>query len=131
MSLSEFFANYLAPTRTVYTMWIIMAVLVLFSWICTRELKDVPGPLQNIAEMAVGSLMNFFEEILGPKRARQYFPILATFFVFIVVCNYSGLLPGAGEYFTVPTSVLAVTAALAVIAFFTSCIHCFFQCFHN
>lgn len=100
-------------------MWVIMAVLVLFSYICTRRMKDVPGPLQNIAELAVGSLLNFFQEILGPQRTRQYFPILATFFVFIVVCNYSGLLPGAGEYFTVPTSVLAVTAALAVIAFFT------------
>lgn len=117
--MSEFFKNFLAPTNTVYTMWIIIAVLAIFSFICTRKFRDVPGPLQNVAEMAVGSLLNFFEEVLGPKRTRQYLPVLATFFVFIVVCNYCGLLPGAGEYFTVPTSVLAVTAALAVIAFFT------------
>lgn len=117
--MSEIWSKYLAPTETVYSMWGIMLVIVLFAVISTRKMKDVPGVMQNMAEMAVGGLLGFFEEILGPKRARQYFPMLATFFIFIVVCNYCGLLPGAGEYFTIPTSVLAVTAALAVIAFFT------------
>mgnify|MGYP004502686889 FL=1 len=117
--MSEIWSNYLAPTKTVYSMWGIMAVIVLFAIISTRKMRDVPGVLQSTAEMAVGGLFGFFEEILGPKRTRQYFPMLATFFVFIVVCNYCSLLPGAGEYFTIPTSVLAVTAALAVIAFFT------------
>lgn len=117
--MSEIWSNYLAPTKTVYSMWGIMAVIVLFAIVSTRKMKDVPGVLQSTAEMAVGGLFGFFEEILGPKRTRQYFPMLATFFIFIVVCNYCSLLPGAGEYFTIPTSVLAVTAALAVIAFFT------------
>jgi len=117
--LTEFFEKFLAPTNTVYTMWAIIAVLAIFSFICTRKMKEVPNTLQNIGEMAVGALFNFYAEVLGEKRTRQYFPILATFFVFIIVCNYCGLLPGAGEYFTVPTSVLAITAALAVIAFFT------------
>ncbi len=117
--MAELWENYLKPTQTVYTMWVIMAVLVIFSIIATRKMKDKPGILQNIAEMAVGKLFGFFEGILGKERTREYFPVLATFFVLIIVCNYSGLLPGAGEIFTVPTSVLAVTAALAVIAFFT------------
>lgn len=117
--MAEFWNNFLKPTQTVYTMWVIMAVLVIFSIIATRKMKDKPGILQNIAEMAVGKLFGFFEGILGKERAREYFPIFATFFILIIVCNYSGLLPGAGELFTVPTSVLAVTAALAVIAFFT------------
>lgn len=115
--MSEFFQNYLAPTKTVYSMWIIMAVLVLVSILCTRNLKTVPGPLQNIAEMAVSGLQSFYEGVLGREKTRKYFPILATFFVFIIVCNYCGLLPGAGELFTVPTSILAVTSALAVISF--------------
>lgn len=117
--MAEFWNNYLKPTQTVYTMWVIMAVLVIFSIIATRKMKDKPGVLQNIAEMAVGKLFGFFEGILGRERAREYFPVFATFFILIIVCNYSGLLPGAGEIFTVPTSILAVTAALAVIAFFT------------
>lgn len=98
-------------------MWIIMAVIVVFSFICTRKLKEIPGPLQNIAEMAVSGLLGFFGGVLGEKKTREYFPMLATFFILIIVCNYCGLLPGAGELFTVPTSVLAITAALSTISF--------------
>ncbi len=115
--MAEFFNNFLKPTQTIYSMWVIMAVIVLFCIVATRNMKTVPGPLQNVAEMAVSSLMGLFGGILGEKKTRQYFPMLATFFILIIVCNYCGLVPGSGELFTVPTSVLAVTAALAVIAF--------------
>ena len=105
------------PTKTIYSMWVIMAVILLFSIIATRKMKDVPGLLQNIAEMAVGGLLNFFAGVLGEKKARHYFPMLGSFFVLIIVCNYSGLIPGSGDPFTVPTSVLTVTAALSTISF--------------
>lgn len=105
------------PTKTIYSMWVIMAVILLFSIIATRKMKDVPGLLQNIAEMAVGGLLNFFAGVLGEKKARHYFPMLGSFFVLIIVCNYSGLIPGSGDLFTVPTSVLTVTAALSTISF--------------
>ena len=43
----------LEVTGAVVTMWVIVAVLALLSWLATRRLRDVPGPLQNAAEMAV------------------------------------------------------------------------------
>ena len=108
-------------TGTIVTMWVIMAILVVLSILATRNMKDVPGPLQNLAEQAVGKLHGYYEGILGPKVANKYFPILATLFIFIIVSNYSGLIPGAGHYkaFKVPTANLSVTAALAIIGFFT------------
>ena len=90
------------------------------SWLATRHLKEVPGKLQNLAEMAVESLQNYFGGIMGQENAKRYFPIMATFFIFIVVSNYSGLLPGAGSVFAVPTACLSVTAGLAIVAFFTT-----------
>ena len=112
----------LQVTSTVTTMWAIVLILAALSFLATRRLKDVPGTLQNLAEMAVESLQNYFSGILGKEHGRKYFPIFATFFIFIVVSNYSGLLPGAGhlEGFAVPTACLSVTAALGVIAFFTT-----------
>ena len=112
----------LEVTNVVTTTWVIIAVLALLSRLATRNLREVPGPLQTAAEMAVGALRNFFEGTLGKKYAQRYFPILGTFFVFIVVCNYSGLLPGAGHLtgFAVPTACLSVTAGLGVVAFFTT-----------
>ena len=112
----------LEVTGVVTTMWAIIAVLALVCFLATRNLKEVPGPLQTGAELAVGALRNFFEGTLGREHAYKYLPILGTFFVFIVVCNYSGLLPAAGHAkgFQVPTAALSVTAGLGVVAFFTT-----------
>ena len=108
-------------TGVVVTTWVIIAILTVLSILATRNLKDVPGPLQNLAEQAVGKLHSYFSGILGEKLTDKYFPVLATLFIFIIVSNYSGLLPGAGHYkaFKVPTANLSVTAALAIVGFFT------------
>ena len=106
----------------VVTSWVVIALLALFSWLATRKLKDVPGPLQCAAEMAVEGIENFVAGTLGKEKARKYLPIFATFFIFIIVSNYSGILPGAGHIsgFAVPTACLSVTAALGIIAFITT-----------
>lgn len=109
-------------TGVVVTMWVIIAVLALLSWLATRNMKAVPGTLQNLAEMVVSKLQGYYDGILGPKLTAKYFPVLATLFIFIIVCNYAGLLPGAGHIkgFSVPTASLSVTAGLAIIGFFTT-----------
>lgn len=108
-------------TGTVVTIWIITAVLTLLSILATRNMKDEPGLLQGLAEQAVGKLHSYFSDILGKHLTDKYFPVLATLFIFIIVSNYSGLLPGAGHFgaFKVPTASLSVTAALAIVGFFT------------
>lgn len=47
---------------------------------------------------------------------------MGTLFLFIVLCNYSGLIPGAGYFpwLKAPTSCLSVTAGLALCAFFAT-----------
>ena len=72
-------------TGVVVTMWVIIALLALVSWLATRNMKDVPGPLQNLAEMAVSKLQGYYEGILGPRLSKKYFPIMATLFIFIIV----------------------------------------------
>lgn len=110
----------LEVTKAVVSMWVIIAVLALFSFLATRKLRDVPGTLQNAAEMAIESLQNFFSDNMGKENARRYFPIMATFFIFIIVSNYSSLLPGAGGGFAVPTASLSVAAGLAAVGFFAT-----------
>ena len=125
MSLEEtsnvlFSIGPLEVTKTVVSMWAIIVVLAVVCYLATRNLKAVPGKLQNLAEMAVEKLLDFFGGIMGAENARRYVPIMATYFIFIVVANYSGLLPGAGSVFAVPTACLSVTAGLAIVAFFTT-----------
>lgn len=70
-------------------------------------------------------LIDFFEGIMGEKRAKQYLPILCTFFLLILLSNYSGILPMAGHLpgLAAPTSTISVTAGFAIVVFF--CTHFF------
>lgn len=112
----------LKVTGEVVTMWIIMALLVIISIIATRRLKERPGRLQNIFELALEKLEGFFTGILGAERARKYFPLFGTLFIFIICSNYSGLIPGSGifPWLKAPTSSLSVTAGLGVVMFFAT-----------
>lgn len=106
-------------TGEVVTMWIMLLAVALISLIVKKNLKERPGKFQNIIETGVEYLDNFFSDILGKKKARKYFTFLASLFVFIIISNYSGLIPGVGltEYVKAPTASLSVTAALGVITF--------------
>ncbi|MGI6629551.1 MAG: F0F1 ATP synthase subunit A [Bacillota bacterium] len=109
----------------VTTMWAVMAVILIISFFATRNLKKVPTGAQNVMEFLIQTLIGFFAGVMGEKNAKQYLPILATFFIFILLSNYSGLLPMAGHLpgLAAPTSTLSVTAGFALVVFF--CTHFF------
>lgn len=85
----------------------------------SKRLQTVPSGLQNFMEWAIGSLHNFFEGIMGSKACKRYFPLIATLFIYILFCNYSGLLPGSGHIpgLAAPTGSINCPMAMAVIVF--------------
>jgi F-type H+-transporting ATPase subunit a len=101
------------------TMWFIMAVLIVLGVSVSRNLQTVPGRFQALGEYALGTLLNFFGTIMGPEKARRYFPLLGTFFLLILFSNMLGLFPGSGHFtaFHVPTSTFSCTVAFAIISF--------------
>ncbi len=115
----ETFLSIITPTQTAYVEWAVIAVVVLLSVLATRKMKEVPTGVQNVVETGVSKLRDFFEGILGKEHTKEFLPILATFFIFIMTCNYAGEIPGAGAWYPVPTSVLATALALGIIAFAT------------
>jgi F-type H+-transporting ATPase subunit a len=73
--------------------------LVLILWVsrkATTNMQLVPHPSQNFFEFIVEFFYNQIEGIVGPKVAPKCFPLLATLFIFILVSNLSGLVPGVG-----------------------------------
>lgn len=106
-------------TGEVVTMWIIIAVLTVISLIIRSQIKERPGKFQNIVETGVEYLDNFFSDVLGKEKSRKYFGVLASMFVFIILANYSGLIPGVGltDYVKAPTSSFSVTVGLGLTAF--------------
>jgi F-type H+-transporting ATPase subunit a len=89
--------------------------LSLLARLATRRMTMVPGPLQNVFEMVVQGLDDFFAGILGPE-GRRFTPFLGTLFVYIWCMNLFGLIPGMMS----PTggkNGINTTIALAVCVF--------------
>jgi len=104
-----------AITNTVVTTWIIMAVLWLFAWLLSRRLRIDPGPVQT----AVEGIVSAFEEAIAavaPEHSQRIMPFIASLWVFLVVANLSGLIPGVHS----PTRDLSATAALAFLVFLST-----------
>lgn len=111
--------NSIGVSNGMITSACITILLCVLSIVAGRHLQTVPSGLQNVAEWAIGSLYNFFEGIMGSKACKQYFPLIATLFIYILFCNYSGLLPAAGHVpgLEAPTGSINCTMAMAVIVF--------------
>ena len=82
-------------TNTLLVSWIVMAALIVVSILSTWRVRAVPSGLQNFMEMIVETGFNTVEE-MAHSKAKVFFPIVMTFFLFIIVANWLGLLPGVG-----------------------------------
>jgi F-type H+-transporting ATPase subunit a len=105
-------------TNTLLTMWLVMGLLLIVFVAAGRMIKDVPGRLQNAVEFIWESLENWAVS-LGGEGGRRHIPLFAAFFLFILLSNWSGLLPFFGkiEALRAPTSDVNVTVGLALVAF--------------
>ena len=104
------------------TMVAISLFLVIISIIVSRHISTVPGRLQNALEMIIEAVEKLLSSIMGKDLAKKHLPLLGTLFIFILLSNYSGLLPLSGELpgLSAPTSSLSVTAGLAIVVFLST-----------
>ncbi len=106
----------------IVTEWAIIAAIGLIAYFATRNMQVVPTGLQNAFEMIIVWTYDFFTQLMDKEHvAKKWAPVLTTFFLFILLSNYSGLIPGAAriEGFQPPTSNWNVTMTLALITFFS------------
>lgn len=102
-------------TNTVITTWVIMAVLWLFAWLVTRRLQIEPGPVQTAVEGIIATIENAVAAV-APEQTQRIMPFIASLWIFLVIANLSGLLPGAHS----PTRDLSATAGLAFLVFLST-----------
>jgi len=73
-------------------------VLLVIAYFATRDIKKVPRGLQNLFEIVIEALFNMVDSVTGDKKQTyQFFPLVATIFIFIIISNWLGLLPGFGS----------------------------------
>ncbi|MCH4810413.1 F0F1 ATP synthase subunit A [Vreelandella neptunia] len=99
-------------TQAVITTWAIMLVLALGSFLLTRRLDVLPTKRQAALELIVTTLDTQIHETTGAEPA-PYRSFIGTLFLFILVANWSSLIPGIAP----PTAQMETDAALAVLVF--------------
>lgn len=84
-------------TNSLILTWITMGIFIFVGALSTYKLQLVPGGLQNITEVTVEKLYDFVKGVMGTDRdTERVFPIAVTFFIFILLSNWLGLIPGVG-----------------------------------
>ncbi|MFP4071416.1 MAG: F0F1 ATP synthase subunit A [Desulfovibrionales bacterium] len=101
----------LIPIHVLYA-WVVMALLIFLGWLATRKISLVPSGVQNFFEVVIGGMEDFVVQNMG-EGGRKVFPVLATLFIFILVCNLFGLIPGLDA----PTANVNTNLAMAVFIF--------------
>ena len=103
----------LSVNMMVVTMWLAVALVILFIFVARRKPKLVPGPIQTIAEYIVLFVRdNIVMEMMG-KAGTPWLSFLTTLFLFILFSNMLGLIPGLAS----PTGNISVPLTLALIVF--------------
>src|SRR3990172_116103 len=85
----------LPVTNTLLTTLLTTSFLIIFAVIVSKKISLVPtNKIQLFSEIVVENIFNTIEGLADTNRAKRFFPIVATFFIFIITANYIGLFPG-------------------------------------
>ena len=83
-------------TNSMLVTWIVAAGIIILAQTAMRNPKPIPGRRQNFWEWMVEGLYTFLENIIGRDLVRKGFWFYATIFIFILIVNWFGLIPGIG-----------------------------------
>lgn len=116
-------------TNSMVTTWFFSIVIILVMRMFVGKPKLVPTHRQSVVEGLFEWVRDLIEPIVGKHMVRPTLPLLIGFFTFILIMNWSGLLPGVGTfghlnedgafryYFRPANADLNTTFALAIVSF--------------
>ncbi len=126
----------LTVTNSLLVSWAVVIGIILLVVLLKFKLKKIPGKVQGVTEMIFEWFLETFDSVTSDrKKSLMFFPLVFSFFIFILLNNWFGLLPGVGtvgqvvsehgELVLIPylrggTADLNTTLALALIAVIAS-----------
>ncbi|MCD6319660.1 MAG: F0F1 ATP synthase subunit A [Candidatus Desulfofervidaceae bacterium] len=109
VGLGEFAEHY---PQVVYS-WLVMLILILGTLLVRGKINPFnPSRLQSFFETLIEGIENFMVDVMG-EEGRFAFPIIATLFLYIFLCNILGLMPGMYS----PTANINTTLSCALVSF--------------
>ena len=85
--------------NTMLMAWLAMMLFLIGGLLLRRtRYREVPGRFQAFMELIIEGLFDFFDSIVQDRtKTRRFFPLIATIFLFLVLANWMGILPGVGS----------------------------------
>jgi len=118
-------------TNSLLNSWLVVLLIIVMGVMVRKKVSKIPRGMQNVFEMVIEGFLGIFDSVTGSReKSLKFFPLVFAFFVFILLNNWLGLLPGIGSigqivsehghqvfvpYFRGGTADLNTTLALATI----------------
>jgi len=85
-------------TNSMVMSWVISALIIIVIRLLVGKPTLIPSAGQAVVENLLGGLKDIMEPIVGKSLIPKVFPLLIGLFTFILIHNWSGLLPGVGAF---------------------------------
>ncbi len=110
--------NDISISNSLFTMWLVMAVLVALGIVASRAVSEVPGRFQGFIELIVQGLVDFMKDAGGPAVVR-FLPLFGSLFLFALLSNWLSVVPLVGqiELLHSPTADYHTNLGLALTGF--------------
>lgn len=133
LKAEEVFSLFGMPiTNSLLMAWLTIAILIALAYLMRSKIALIPGRIQAGVEWLFEGVLGFMTEVLeNEERARRFFPLIMTIFLFVFLANQLAFVPGVGSlgidnghggiipFLRAPAADLNMTLALAFISFFT------------
>jgi len=92
-------------TNSLISSWSVVVVLVILAVVLGRSIKKIPQGIQNIFEIMVEKAVEMMDSVTHDSaKSKKIFPFVFTIFIFLLLNNWLGLLPGVGSIGFIETS---------------------------
>jgi F-type H+-transporting ATPase subunit a len=99
--------------------WLVTAVLILIPYVATHRMTLIPTGMQNLMEAVIEAVNGLVDDMAG-ARGKRFFPFVATIFLYVVLSNWLGLIPGVGPIGLKETHVVGGHEEQIIIPFLRS-----------
>ncbi|MBU1036439.1 F0F1 ATP synthase subunit A [Patescibacteria group bacterium] len=85
-------------TNSLLNSWLAVLIIVVAVIVISKKIKKIPRGIQNYLEVILESAMNLADSVTGSReKTVKIFPIVFAIFIFILLNNWLGLIPGIGS----------------------------------
>ena len=85
-------------TNTLLTSFLTVIILVIFSLYIKYNIKEKPSKIQALLEIIFENFYNFWYSLTGIRNIK-IFAFCFSFFIYILIANWLGVLPGFGSFY--------------------------------